>query len=139
MHLPLSNIQKMYYFHHGMHFFFHQRVCAFTTMAFTVLVTCEISTEILPYKTKILIEDLLKFPVCHSRQRGYRKNSAHAQRVKISGILHRALTVTVKATLVDAQSPYYSSFSCFNEQNIIHNLQAHDLLAMWLQISKRNF
>ena len=33
-------------------------------MAFTVLVNCEISTEILPYKTKILIEDLLKFPVC---------------------------------------------------------------------------
>ena len=41
-------------------FFFHWRVCAFSTMAFTVLVTCEISTEILPYKTKILIEDLYK-------------------------------------------------------------------------------
>ena len=36
----------------------------FTTMTFTVLVTCEIATEILPYKTKTLIEDLLKFPVC---------------------------------------------------------------------------
>ena len=33
-------------------------------MDFTVLVTCEISTEILPYNTKLLIEDLLKFPVC---------------------------------------------------------------------------
>ena len=32
-------------------------------MVFTVLVTCEISTEFLPYKAKILIEDLLKFPV----------------------------------------------------------------------------
>ena len=33
-------------------------------MAFTVLVTCENSIEILPYKTKILTEDLLKIPVC---------------------------------------------------------------------------